>query len=272
MHTLWDRDVGEEIVEQANDQIVSVPTRGWGVLSAGQTQAMIISTQHLLPAPVPVVPAPPPVASTTFAPTPAFPVIDPAVVEGYGRPVFSVAPQTAQATDEGPTIGQFAGRTQSKFISLDASDFEASVQGNASWTGPSKEGRVQPPESVAATSAEHAGGDGEQRQQSRVQPEAQTGVCVRAIFGRASMWRSGAACVPASRDVPGRVRDRRCVRGREAPAGRRDLQQRAGGGGRREDPQVSAGGACGRGECASAGDGACAGEPVSRQDTARCPG
>ncbi|KAF8519013.1 hypothetical protein BU17DRAFT_76035 [Hysterangium stoloniferum] len=98
-HSLWDRDVGEEIVEQANDQI---------------TQAMIISTQHLLPPPAP----PAPVQIPTITPT--FPVMESALEEGYGRPVFSVAPQMAQASNAEPQVGTFAGRTQSKFISLDA--------------------------------------------------------------------------------------------------------------------------------------------------------
>ncbi|KAF8587912.1 actin-like ATPase domain-containing protein [Ramaria rubella] len=91
---LWNPEVGEEIVEQANDQI---------------TQAMIISTQHLLP--------PPPSATASFPPpvptfTPSYPVMDSVLEEGYGRPVFSVAPQTAQANDAGPPqVGTFADNT-----------------------------------------------------------------------------------------------------------------------------------------------------------------
>lgn len=144
---------------------------------------MIISTQHLLPAPLPPPPVavpPPPIASSTFTSTSSFPVSDPAVSEGYGRPVFSVAPQTAGANEAGPpTIGQFAGRTQSKFISLDASDFEASVQ--ESWIGPQKEGRPQG-EGAAAGGAP---GSGTGDKESRVQVEAPPGVCVcvtRTIF------------------------------------------------------------------------------------------
>lgn len=129
---------------------------------------MKISTQHLFPpAIVPPIVPPPPVPAPAPAPTPApAPVpgaftmapaastssveppppsdpVEPATETGrrpvYGRPMFTVAPQTAQAP-EGvpPQIGSFTGRTESRFISLDASDFEGVVQGNTSWTG--KEG------------------------------------------------------------------------------------------------------------------------------------
>ncbi|KAF8523616.1 hypothetical protein JB92DRAFT_3081847 [Gautieria morchelliformis] len=183
MHPLWNPEVGEEIVEQANDQIR---------LTAAQTQAMIISTQHLLPPPMPAPPiAPPPLAPSlapapsssslapapsSLAPAPSFPLIDPAVVEGYGRPVFAVAPQTAHADDAGPTIGQFSGRTQSKFISLDASDFEASVQGNASWTGPGPGPgpgpNREPPSKEAGAALQNQAAGERDPQGSRAQPQA----------------------------------------------------------------------------------------------------
>lgn len=92
---------------------------------------MIISTQHLLPNNIS--PVPPPVQPT---PVSELPAMEAMVDEGYGRPIFSVAPQTAMANDAEPRLGTFTGRTQSRFISLDARDFESGPS-NANRTNPS---------------------------------------------------------------------------------------------------------------------------------------
>ncbi|KIJ55715.1 hypothetical protein M422DRAFT_151102 [Sphaerobolus stellatus SS14] len=100
-NSLWDRDVGEEIVEQANDQI---------------TNAMIISTQHLLPKAGPPAPAPPPPVT--------FPIIEPQIGDDYGRPLFSVAPQTATANGAGPQLE-----------SVDQAAVSSSQSGSTSFPG-----------------------------------------------------------------------------------------------------------------------------------------
>lgn len=91
-----------------------------------KTQAMVLSTGHLIPSPMP--PAQPHVPMIT----PTFSVMESTLDGDYGRPVFSVAPQAAQANPTEPQVGTFSGKPQPKFISLDPSHFDSNTTANAS--------------------------------------------------------------------------------------------------------------------------------------------
>jgi len=99
---------------------------------------MKISTQHLLPK---VVPQPSPEQQVPVMSV--FPVMDSDIDEGYGRPVFSVAPQTAVENGTEPQLGTFSGRTESKFISLDPSDFENGNVNHNNTVGLETESQVE---------------------------------------------------------------------------------------------------------------------------------
>ena len=222
MQPLWNPGVGEEMVEQVGENEVRASALGSPRrLSRTQTQAMMISTQHLLPPPGPV-PVVVPVSTSVAVPVSTFSPMD-ASAAARGRPVFAVAPQGAG--DAGPPqMGSFAGRTPTKFISLDASNFEG-------------------------------------RDRDAGKDATGTTDLTRFSFGIVTDGICSAVCARTGLGGGG-IPDRRGVRGGEAATGCGDLQQRAGGGGGREDPQVPAGGAGGWGERAGAGDGARAGEPV----------